>query len=54
MISMKPIEEPDVLALLCRDRFDGPLEGYIMTDGKEYLGYCLFVREGEVTRVLDA
>lgn len=54
MISIKPIEEPDVLALLNRDRFDGPMEGYIMTDGKEYLGYCLFAREGEVTRVLDA
>ncbi len=54
MITIKPIDEPDVLALLNRERFDGPLEGYIMTDGKEYLGYCLFVREETVTRVLDA
>ena len=44
MITIKPIEEADVLSLLNRDRFDGPLEGYIMTDGNEYLGYCLFVR----------
>ena len=54
MITIKPIEEPDVLSLLNRDRFDGPLEGYIMTDGNEYLGYCLFVRQDAVTRVLDA
>ena len=54
MITMKPIAEPDVVALLAKGRFDGALEGYIMTDGAEYLGYCLFRLAGKVTEVLDA
>ncbi len=51
---MKPIGEPDVVALLAKGRFDGALEGYVMTDGAEYLGYCLFRLAENVTEVLDA
>ena len=54
MITMKPIGEPDVVALLAKGRFDGALEGYVMTDGAEYLGYCLFRLAENVTEVLDA
>ena len=54
MITMKPVDEPDVLALLAKGRFDLPLEGYVMTDGEEYLGYCLFRTEGQTVTVLDA
>lgn len=54
MITMKPVSEPDVLALLAKGRFDLPLEGYVMTDGKEYLGYCLFRRQAQTVTVLDA
>ena len=51
---MKPIGEPDVVALLAKGRFDGALEGYVMTDGAEYLGYCLFRLAENITEVLDA
>lgn len=51
---MKPIGEPDVVALLAKGRFNGALEGYVMTDGAEYLGYCLFRLAENVTEVLDA
>ncbi len=53
MITMKPILEQDVLALLAAGRFDPLPEGYIMTDGGTYLGYSLFRCEGDVTVVLD-
>ena len=42
MITMKPILEQAVLALLADGRFSPLPEGYIMTDGGRYLGYCLF------------
>lgn len=54
MITMKPILEQDVLALLNNGRFDPLPDGYIMTDGGNYLGYSLFHCEGGVTAVLDA
>ena len=54
MITMKPVSEPDVVALLAKGRFAQPLEGYVMTDGTEYLGYCLFRTEGQTVTVLDA
>ena len=53
MITMKPILEPDVVALLNAGRFEGELEGYVMTDGGNYLGYCLYRVAQGVTTVLD-
>ena len=54
MITMKPILEQDVLALLADGRFSPLPEGYIMADGGRYLGYSLFRVENGVTTVLDA
>lgn len=54
MLSMRPIDEPDVVALLNDGRFDGPVEGYIMMDGPSYLGHALFMVENGVTTVLDS
>ena len=53
MISMKPILEPDVLSLLNKDRFEGSLQGYVITDGKEYLGYCIYIVDGTMVTILD-
>lgn len=53
MLAMKPIDEPDVIALLNDGRFEGPVEGYIMMEGAEYLGHALFRVEDGVTTVLD-
>lgn len=54
MLAMRPIDEPDVLALLNRRRFEGEVEGYIMMDGPEYIGYALFKVQDDVTTVLDS
>lgn len=54
MIRMQPIEEPLVLESLDDGRFGGPLRGYVIMNGPEYLGHCLFrVRQG-CTWVLEA
>ena len=53
MLSMRPIDEPDVIALLNDGRFNGPVEGYVMMDGPEYLGHALFWVENGKTTVLD-
>lgn len=54
MLAMRPIDEPDVVVLLNDGRFEGPVEGYIMMDGPQYLGYALFVVQDNVTTVLDS
>ena len=54
MLAMRPIDEPDVVELLNDGRFDGPVEGYIMMDGPNYLGHALFKVEDGVTTVLDS
>ncbi len=52
MISIKPIEQ-SALNLFNKDRFDGELFGYIMSDGKKMCGYSLFRIENDVTLVLE-
>ncbi|MEG2053409.1 MAG: hypothetical protein RR052_00560 [Oscillospiraceae bacterium] len=54
MISMRPILEPDVIALLNNNRFEGEIQGYTITNGKEYLGNCIFKTEDKLITVLDA
>lgn len=53
MLTMQPIDEPDVIALLNDGRFEGEVEGYIMMEGPAYLGHALFCVEDGVTTVLD-
>lgn len=52
MLAMHPILEPDVIELINNNRFSGPLEGYVMTDGPTYLGSALFTVENGITNVL--
>lgn len=54
MLAMRPIDEPDVIALLNDGRFDGDVEGYIIMEGEAYLGHALFKVEDGVTTVLDS
>ena len=54
MLSMQPINEQDVIALINDDRFTGDVEGYVMTNSGEYLGHALFKVEDNVTFVLDS
>lgn len=54
MLAMRPIDEPDVVALLNDGRFTGEVEGYIMMEGPTYLGHALFTVENGVTTVLDS
>lgn len=53
MLTMKPIDEQDVITLLNDGRFCGDVEGYIMMEGANYLGHALFIVENGVTTVLD-
>lgn len=53
MIAMRPIDEPDVLALLNAGRFEGDVCGYVVMEGPVYHGHMLYrVAEG-VTEVLE-
>lgn len=54
MLAMRPIDEPDVVALLNDGRFEGEIQGYIMMEGPNYLGYALFMVQGDVSTVLDS
>lgn len=53
MYSMKPILEPDVIDLLNKDRFEGDLEGYVLSDGGDLFGWSLFRIDGDTTVMLD-
>lgn len=54
MLTMRPIDEADVVALMNNGRFAGEVEGYVMMDGPAYLGSALFCVEDGVTTVLDS
>ncbi len=53
MIRMIPVEEPEVLDSLVQGRFSGDVRGYVILDGPEYRGHCLFAVEPGCTRVLE-
>ncbi len=53
MYSMKPIQEPDVIDLLNNNRFDGDLQGYVLSDGGDLFGWSLFLVDGNTTILLD-
>ena len=53
MYAMKPILEPDVIDLLNNNRFEGELQGYVLSDGADLFGWSLFRVDGDVTRMLD-
>jgi len=53
MYTMKPIEEYDVLELLNNGRFEGEMDGYILSDGADLFGWSLFRIDGDVTSMLD-
>lgn len=53
MIAMRPILEQDVIDLLNDGRFEGELDGYVVMEGSNYLGYILYRLEKPVVRVLD-
>ena len=42
MIAMRPILEQDVIDLLNDGRFEGELDGYVVMEGSNYLGYILY------------
>ncbi|MEG1782565.1 MAG: hypothetical protein RR253_04890, partial [Oscillospiraceae bacterium] len=50
---MKPILEPDVIDLLNNGRFEGDLQGYVLSDGGDLFGWSLFCVRGDVTEMLD-
>lgn len=54
MLSITPIDEPDVIQVLNAGRFCGEVEGYIMMEGPAYIGYALFKIEEGVTLILDS
>lgn len=54
MYTMKPIVEYDVIMLLNNNRFDGDLQGYILSDGKDLFGYTLFRLDSDTTVLLDS
>ena len=50
MIAMRPILEQDVIDLLNNGRFEDEIDGYVIMNGAEYLGYALYrVRDGCTT-----
>ena len=53
MYTMKPIKEPDVIALLNNNRFEGDLQGYILSDGQDLFGWTLFRVDVDTTVLLD-
>lgn len=52
MISMKPILAQEVITQLNENRFPGDLDGYIIMNGEEYLGYALYCVADKITTVL--
>lgn len=54
MYTMKPIKEYDVIELLNNGRFDGDVQGYVLSDGADLFGYTLFTIEGDTTSLLDS
>lgn len=54
MYTMKPIQEYDVIELLNNGRFEGELQGYILSDGKDLFGWSLFRVDEDTTLMLDA
>ncbi len=53
MYAMKPIIEKDVIDLLNRGRFEGNMEGYVLSDGADLFGWSLFRIDGDITMMLD-
>lgn len=53
MIAMRPIDEEDVIGVLNNERFSGDIDGYVVMNGAEYLGFALYQINDEVTTVLD-
>ncbi|MEG0305691.1 MAG: hypothetical protein RR635_08370, partial [Oscillospiraceae bacterium] len=53
MIAMRPIDEEDVIGVLNNGRFSGDIDGYVVMNGAEYLGFALYQINDEVTTVLD-
>ena len=54
MLAMHPIDEPEVIRYINRERFAGILRGYVMTEDDSYVGYALFKEEAGVITVLDS
>ncbi|MEG0019136.1 MAG: hypothetical protein RR846_00830 [Oscillospiraceae bacterium] len=54
MYTMKPIKEYDVIELLNNGRFDGDLQGYVLSDGGDLFGYSLFKVVQDETILLDS
>ena len=54
MYSMKRILEPEIIDILNKDRFEGDVEGYVLSDGGDLFGWILFRIDGKVTYLLDA
>ena len=54
MFTMKPIKENDVIELLNNNRFEGDIQGYILSDGGDLFGYTLFTVENGLVMLLDS
>ena len=52
MIAMRPILEQDVIDLLNNGRFEDEIDGYVIMNGAEYLGYALYHVQDGCTTVL--
>lgn len=53
MLTMRPIDEPDVIQLLNDNRFGGSVNGYVMMEGPVYLGHALFCVKEKTVTLLD-
>lgn len=53
MFVIKPIEEPEIIDVLNKGRFQGEVQGYILSDGADLFGWSLFSLEKGITKVLD-
>ncbi len=54
MITIKPIEEQEIIDIFNRGRFEGDLDGVIVSDGTGCTGYSLYRLEDRLVRVLYA
>ncbi len=54
MFTMKPIREYDIIELLNKGRFEGDLQGYILSDGADLFGYTLFIVDDDTITLLDS
>ena len=54
MITMKPMADKNAVGLFNKGRFEGPVQGYVASDGKGCVAHSLFLVRGQETLLLWA